>query len=259
MKAFRDCFCCHGVLWLNNIHHRDISENNLMFTQVNGGIVGVLNDFDLSIIHRDDRQLASERTGTIPFMSYDLLKAFNSGGNIPHIYEYDVESFVYVILWISGRYQGGKVINHDAYREWTKTTIAPRDLAGTKTDSFENPAKFTSSHAQHSNIILRLADEAAQCLDKSRGRKRYFNLHPNAAANALPSHLVQESVRAYYDRLSLIVNDIPSDYVEYFQKVDKIMEKYKAMDGLSLWCSQPDAGQTTLDAIALPVAPEATS
>ncbi|KZT25737.1 hypothetical protein NEOLEDRAFT_1133265 [Neolentinus lepideus HHB14362 ss-1] len=245
MKAFRDCFCCHGVLWMNNIHHRDISENNLMFTRVNGGVVGVLNDFDLSIIHRDDRPLASERTGTIPFMSHDLLQAFNTGGNIPHVYDYDVESFVYVVLWISARYQDGKVINHDAYRVWTQTTIAPDLLGSAKRTSLSIPAPCTSSHEQHSNTILHLADEVAQCLDNALARKRYFKLHPNATANALPSHLIQESARAYFDRLSLVVNDIPSDYAEYFKKVDKIMEKYKAMDGLSLWCSQPGMSVTS--------------
>ncbi|KZT25736.1 hypothetical protein NEOLEDRAFT_336689 [Neolentinus lepideus HHB14362 ss-1] len=155
---------------MNNIHHRDISENNLMFTRVKGGVIGVLNDFDLSIIHRDDHPLASERTGTIPFMSSDLFKAFDTSHNIPHVYAYDVESFVYVALWISARYQDGEVINHDVYREWTQTTIAPRDLAGTKCDSFTYPAMPTSLHAQHCNIILRLADEVAQCLDKARAR-----------------------------------------------------------------------------------------
>ncbi|KZT25740.1 hypothetical protein NEOLEDRAFT_337984 [Neolentinus lepideus HHB14362 ss-1] len=243
MKAFRDCFCCHGVLWMNNIHHRDISENNLMFTRVKGGVVGVLNDFDLSIIHRDDRPLASERTGTIPFMSYDLLYAFKTDRRIPHIYEYDVESFVYVAMWISARYQDGEVINHDAYREWTKTTIAPHLLAGTKRNSLSKPVLPTKSHGQHFDIIMLLAAQVVQCLNNAQSREIYSNvaLWRAGTVNDLPPYLVQESPKAYYDRLSLIVNGIHSDYVEYFEMVDKIVEKYKDMGGLSLWCSQPDA------------------
>ncbi|KZT25739.1 hypothetical protein NEOLEDRAFT_1026214, partial [Neolentinus lepideus HHB14362 ss-1] len=91
----------HGVLWMNNIHHQDISENNLMFTRVMSSVSGRLSIWRTARLHRDDRPLASKRTGTIPFISYDLLKAFDTSDNIPHIYEYDVESFTYVVLWIS--------------------------------------------------------------------------------------------------------------------------------------------------------------
>ncbi|TFK51583.1 hypothetical protein OE88DRAFT_1564233 [Heliocybe sulcata] len=86
LGAFIDCFRCHGVLWLNKVHHRDISEDNLMYTKVNGHVVGVLNDFDLSIYHDDDRSLANERTGTIPFMAHALLTAFRSGKPVAHLY-----------------------------------------------------------------------------------------------------------------------------------------------------------------------------
>ncbi|KZT25961.1 hypothetical protein NEOLEDRAFT_1113837 [Neolentinus lepideus HHB14362 ss-1] len=233
MKVFRDCFLCHGVLWQNNIHHRDISENNLMFRRMKDGVVGVLNDFDLSIVHRDDRTLAKERTGTIPFMSHALLKAFNSSDNVPHLYEYDVESFAYVGLWISARYEDGEVANHDAYRGWTKA-VPPPELAASKREALTENVDPTSSHEQHSEALTRLGVAAEDCIRKAIDRKT----HVKISKTALPPALAPESVKDYFERLSLTVftQGMPGDYLEYFQKVDTAMKDDQGMDGVSRWC-----------------------
>ncbi len=57
--------------------------------------MGVINDFDLSIRHVDDRKVGNERTGTLPFMAYDLLLSLASNQNIAHIYglSYLLDSF----------------------------------------------------------------------------------------------------------------------------------------------------------------------
>lgn len=49
-------------------------------------VVGVLNDFDLAITSSESRELATERTGTVPFMAYDLLIGMGSRSRILHIY-----------------------------------------------------------------------------------------------------------------------------------------------------------------------------
>ena len=74
------------MLWTCGLHHQNVSENNLMYIKIEDHVVGVLNDFDPAIINNEDREVASERTGTIPFMAYDLLKKFNSQEPIVHIY-----------------------------------------------------------------------------------------------------------------------------------------------------------------------------
>lgn len=70
------------------MHHRDISQGNLMYTIVDGRICGVLNDFDLAIIVRpgDDRKPGEERTGTRIFMARKLVKNLGKNIGILHIY-----------------------------------------------------------------------------------------------------------------------------------------------------------------------------
>ena len=75
----------HYRLWLNGIHHSDISLKNLMhdIPSKTGIPVGVVNDFDLASV--DHSTTNNDRTGTIPFMAIDLL----NGGletRIPRLY-----------------------------------------------------------------------------------------------------------------------------------------------------------------------------
>ena len=90
----------HYRLWVNGIHHGDISCNNLMYdTSKANEPVGVVNDFDLAtwVEHQTTN---NDRTGTIPFMAIDLL----DGGldeRIPRLYRHDMESFVWVLTYVT--------------------------------------------------------------------------------------------------------------------------------------------------------------
>lgn len=57
-----------------------------MYKEVQGVIVGVLNDYDLSIINNDGRELAREWAGTFPFMASALLATLGTNKKIAHIY-----------------------------------------------------------------------------------------------------------------------------------------------------------------------------
>jgi len=85
---------------MNRIHHGDISFNNLMYdTSATNGPVGILNDFDLAT-WVDHSTTNNDRTGTIPFMAIDML----DGGlddRIPRLYRHDVESFIWVLAYIT--------------------------------------------------------------------------------------------------------------------------------------------------------------
>ncbi|KAF9780823.1 hypothetical protein BJ322DRAFT_1112224 [Thelephora terrestris] len=75
-KVFWDCVACHYRLWVNGIHHSDISLKNLMCGFSETGVpVGVLNDFDLAT-WVGCSTMNNDRMGTIPFMVINLL---NSG------------------------------------------------------------------------------------------------------------------------------------------------------------------------------------
>jgi len=73
---------------------------------------GVLNDFDLSTIMKPgsphpNRQ-GLERTGTLPFMATELLHEKGFGGKIPRRYRHELESFAWVLVWVSRCVVGGK-------------------------------------------------------------------------------------------------------------------------------------------------------
>ena len=67
------------------------------------GSTGVLNDFDLSAIMEPGASSPTrtdyERTGTKPFMAFDLLVEPSYNGVIPRLYRHELESFSWVLLW----------------------------------------------------------------------------------------------------------------------------------------------------------------
>ncbi|KAF9236381.1 hypothetical protein BU15DRAFT_31016, partial [Melanogaster broomeanus] len=93
----------HYALWNAGIHHRDVSPANLMYYRrddTNRTVVGVLNDYDLASLANGKSPLGNERTGTIPFMAIDLLEPDGQDGKVKHLYRHDMESFIWVFVWI---------------------------------------------------------------------------------------------------------------------------------------------------------------
>ncbi|KAJ7934772.1 hypothetical protein B0H13DRAFT_2305222 [Mycena leptocephala] len=96
-QAIRGIFKCYRWLYeVAKVMHRDISVGNLIYRYLNNGqIVGVLNDFDLSLLLSEiPASTSTQRTGTKPYMAIDLL--------VPappfHLYRHDLESLFYIIL-----------------------------------------------------------------------------------------------------------------------------------------------------------------
>jgi len=97
-KAFRDVFKCYQWLYLQpGIFHRDISLNNVMFRKKDGKIFGVLNDYDLALLKKNDAPTSKVRTGTKPFMAFDLIGCPND----VHRYRHDLESLLYVLVYVT--------------------------------------------------------------------------------------------------------------------------------------------------------------
>lgn len=57
-----------------------------MYMRIGDVVIGVVNDYDLSVLNTDQRDLGKERTGTIPFMAGKLLQMMNSTLKLPHLY-----------------------------------------------------------------------------------------------------------------------------------------------------------------------------
>ncbi|KAJ3752205.1 protein kinase [Lentinula raphanica] len=119
-QVFYDILQIHQWLYeCPRILHCDISMGNIMFRRIDGKVYGVLNDFNLSSCRQDmDKGPTSKhRTGTMPYMSHQLLDPDWQGG---HYYRHDIESLFYVILCMACRYKspGVSAAEPRAYSDW---------------------------------------------------------------------------------------------------------------------------------------------
>ncbi|KAI4106232.1 MAG: hypothetical protein L6R37_002319 [Teloschistes peruensis] len=100
LEALRDAVKAHRSLYIKGkILHRDISENNIIITDPKeaGGFTGMLIDEDLAKEIGSGRSGARHQTGTMEFMAIQVLQ------RVTHTYRHDLESFLYVLLWICAR------------------------------------------------------------------------------------------------------------------------------------------------------------
>ena len=125
LSGWRDCFECmwfvssticiltyvssgHYVLWKGGIEHGDISLRKLMWDP--SLKVGVLNDFDLTNISGEDSK-GGRRTGTNAFMALQLINPLME--NPRRLYRHDVESLIWVLIWICLYSRGPDDAPHD--------------------------------------------------------------------------------------------------------------------------------------------------
>ncbi|KAI4087136.1 MAG: hypothetical protein L6R37_008352 [Teloschistes peruensis] len=100
LEALRDAIKAHRSLYTKGkILHRDISENNIIITDPKeaDGFTGMLIDQDLAKEIGSGRSGARHQTGTMEFMAIQVLQ------RVAHTYRHDLESFLYVLLWMCAR------------------------------------------------------------------------------------------------------------------------------------------------------------
>ncbi|KDQ23775.1 hypothetical protein PLEOSDRAFT_1086212 [Pleurotus ostreatus PC15] len=121
--------CHHAAMKFGNVLHRDISENNLLWTKSaknakRGRTIGVLNDWDLATPVDAIGNSSKHRTGTGPFMALDLLAPEPP----VHLYRHDLESLFYVLIWAAVHYNIGDDVPYahrvdDEVEKWTGTYL----------------------------------------------------------------------------------------------------------------------------------------
>ncbi|KAF7421119.1 hypothetical protein PC9H_011639 [Pleurotus ostreatus] len=128
--------CHHAATKYGRILHRDISENNLLWTRRANGVFGVLNDWDLATPINAICGTTNHRTGTGPFMALDLLD------KVPavHLYRHDLESLFYVLIWAAVHYNIGDTVPylHQVDPELEKWNGNYEDARAAKTLFYEN-------------------------------------------------------------------------------------------------------------------------
>ncbi|KAF9020184.1 hypothetical protein BDZ89DRAFT_279062 [Hymenopellis radicata] len=146
-QVFLDILQTHKWLYdVPKILHRDLSMSNIMFRQDDSGrVFGVPNDLDLasllSELQSGSGSTSLRRTGTPPFMAFDLQDPHNS--QLRHLYRHDLESLFYVLVMLVCRhdivYRNGysqELRAKPHFEEWFDSTKSWADLKRTKSDFF---------------------------------------------------------------------------------------------------------------------------
>lgn len=128
LEALCDAIKAHQSLYSKgNILHRDISENNIIITDLKkDSFSGMLIDLDLAKELGSGRSGARCRTGRMEFMAIEVLQ------DTDHTYRHDLESFLYVLLWQCIR-RGWEFVG--------RTLSKPSQLTGWYTGTFEDIAR----------------------------------------------------------------------------------------------------------------------
>ncbi|KDQ16296.1 hypothetical protein BOTBODRAFT_259395 [Botryobasidium botryosum FD-172 SS1] len=144
-------------------------------------------DCDHAIRWRDlAREPRSKRTGTIPFMSSHLLKAWGSEKIAIH-HPLDLESFLWVVMWVVAFHDTNKA----AYKEWRGVPTAPRNLARLARSEFVQDLRYAKSKTPRQAAFFRLMSDILTELE-SRRDSLFF-------AEALASPLQTSQLEQYKD------------------------------------------------------------
>ncbi|KAI0758692.1 hypothetical protein C8Q74DRAFT_258925 [Fomes fomentarius] len=126
VKGWLELMQAHYLNWCNGIQHKDISLNNLMYRRKPDNTpCAVLNDWDLSSVVTEEKETYSgfELTGTVPFMAIDLLTEEALAGKVRHLYRHDLESFLWVFLWVVHCCLNGQKLAKPPFEKWSTPDV----------------------------------------------------------------------------------------------------------------------------------------
>ncbi|KAG2052938.1 hypothetical protein BDR06DRAFT_1055400 [Suillus hirtellus] len=111
---------CHRALWKGGMLHQDVSPRNLMVYHLCSQYIGILNNYNLSSFKCNGPR-GLKHMGMVPFMVVNLLTPHTMAGKVEHMYAHDAESLIWVLTWVSLRYEGGNLLSKDQpLEEWLK-------------------------------------------------------------------------------------------------------------------------------------------
>ena len=152
-------------------------------------VCGVLTDYDLSSwtehLRKDNTRTSQHRTGTPPYMAFELL----DGTNPTHLYRHDIESLFYVMLVMCCRNAFGcakddaAVFLHRPFEEWFDEKNY-RTLANSKarfflgTEAFRLPSTFRDFYPWLDDLQFQFSDgfEAKDVYVKEQRRRKRLGI-----------------------------------------------------------------------------------
>ena len=165
----------HYRLWVNGIHHGDISLNNLMYAiSPTGEPKRVLNDYDLAFWNEQQTE-NHDRIGTIPFMALELVEnGFDD--QVSRLYRHDAESLIWVLVYITVitvEYENRSIkisrpVGIDAWfrRDPVAHVLSKQALSY----NYGTRLEVTEPHKQYTTIIKHLAKYWIQLFSSSTPR-----------------------------------------------------------------------------------------
>ncbi|KAJ7903694.1 hypothetical protein B0H14DRAFT_3421873 [Mycena olivaceomarginata] len=106
VSCMRDAFQAHHIAYTAaKVEHRDVSIGNILAVKMAGIYRGLLIDWELARVEKDQTAKAYERTGTRQFMAARLFDDPLPTRNVGD----DIESFVLLLFWIAVRYAPNKM------------------------------------------------------------------------------------------------------------------------------------------------------
>ncbi|KAL1689476.1 hypothetical protein GGG16DRAFT_115071 [Schizophyllum commune] len=147
LTAIHDAVAAHYALYMQKrILHCDISEQNVMLRPKDADERirrGLLIDLDCATFVGGPLSTGpiGYRAGTVPFMSTSLLMQPRA----PHIAAHDLESFLYVLMWVCASYAGPSCTRRRGH-DWRNTPMSrwvegdPKEIGNRKwTDVYAKP------------------------------------------------------------------------------------------------------------------------
>jgi hypothetical protein len=139
-----------------------------MWYEKDGILMGVLNDYDLSSLASAQGPQGNERTGTVPFMALDLLTPEGQGGGVKHLYHHDLESFIWVLVWVCLRYKDGNLLTfRRPFDEW-----ATNDALTVGQQKYYFLTNFLTFERDIDPLMWPLVAHCLELLDEESGRRR---------------------------------------------------------------------------------------
>ena len=90
-----------------------------MLRRTNDKYYGVMNDWDLAtVVGESPDTKRGVLTGTVPFMAQDELFKLAVKQSDKRIYRYDLEAFVWILLWVCVRYQDTRLLPNPELSHW---------------------------------------------------------------------------------------------------------------------------------------------
>lgn len=202
--------------------HRDLSVYNLMYEVGNVIIFGILNDFDLSVILKDDKVLpaasSKRRTGTATFMAYKLL---NTRRSVEHLYRHELESFLYIMVWTAVGYKGRKLPERkkDPLMGWR---------VGDWRSIYDKKVVFFSSESESEGIMGEITEKYEMMRDA------IIELH-SIFQSAFGAAIVMEAQAQMRIMRSLREGDVETDEIkrESVEKVQQLLSDALTWDKVS--------------------------